>query len=177
MSTVRFSKVIEKSGRPEIFLLLNPKDPQFRKALKACRIMTLRGPEGSTGSEHGEVGHDPKRRGQILLFPRSLKIFEGAKVVGIHYDLISGAGENNRKSPGMKTLRKIKAPKPRRAAKPPSKTPTLPAEKIIPFPRSQPAKEEEADTELEYQVRKALLQLEKGNSVAAYNLLKRAIRG
>src|ERR1700727_1194309 len=87
MKSVRFSKVVEKSGRPEVYLLMSETDPEFHKALEADKIMSLSNESHGSGTEYGTVGYDKKRHGQLLLFPKSLKSFAGAKIVGIKYEL------------------------------------------------------------------------------------------
>lgn len=175
MRTVRFSKVVERSGTPEIFLLLSARDRRFQKALKARRIMTLRRPGGAKPG-HGQVGYDPEWRGQILLFPKSLKAFEGARIVGIHYDLV--AGEEHRLPRARKSPpKKAKSSRPvRKRAKTAEDAPPE-SGKVIPFP--QPEAGEEDDDVLagiKGRIHAALLQLEKGNTVAACNLLQRALK-
>ena len=74
MQTVRFTKVIEKSGRPEIYLLLDRSDAEFHRALKADRVMSLVGAQGSK-TAHGEIGYEEKQRAQLVFFQKSIKAF------------------------------------------------------------------------------------------------------
>ena len=46
MKSVRFSKVVEKSGRPEVYLLMSETDPDFHKAVEADKIKVTAGPTG-----------------------------------------------------------------------------------------------------------------------------------
>jgi hypothetical protein len=89
MKTVRFSQIVEESGRPEPHLLLvEPiKDRALQRAIKAHRVMTIR-QETAGKKDYGIVGFAEAVRGQVLIFPRSLKQFSGKRVVGINYDLI-----------------------------------------------------------------------------------------
>jgi len=88
--TVRFTRVVERSGQPEAHALWLPpdKDPEFKRALAAHRVMSVQPRRGKT--DLGFVGFDEKRSkgGQFLIFPKSLRSFEGAEVVGIKFDLI-----------------------------------------------------------------------------------------
>lgn len=221
MSTVRFAKVVASCGKPEVFLLLNKDDPDFQKALKANRVMSLLGQsEGKT--DYGEVGYDEKKRPQLLVFPKSLKRFEGDRVVGIKYDEFSEvdyapatktktAAKVNKanakkppkaehssepeqappqkvkkpdKKPPVKKARPEKPPSRPRVAKPkkakasPKEEKKAEREKVIPFPSpktEERGNDEDEDSDLEKSVRQAMVLLEKGNSVAAYNVLQNAV--
>jgi hypothetical protein len=91
MSTVRFSKVLEACGKPDIHLLLiDPaKDKTLQAAIKSDRVMTLY--QQSSGSDHGVVGFEQGRSRQFLVFPKPLKSFQGQRIVGIKYELIDDA--------------------------------------------------------------------------------------
>ncbi len=184
MKTVRFSNVVQKSGKPEVYLLLSETDPVFQKALQADRVMTLSDESHGSGTEFGTVGYDKKRRGQLLLFPHSLKSFAGMKVVGIKYDMFSQGGSE----PG--DIRPADSPSRTKAAKKArSKLSHTKAsakshqrkeagsihEKVIPFPKEKKEEDDHDDGDLKACVRQAMRALEKGNSVAAYNLLKRIV--
>ena len=88
MSTVRFAKVLEACGKPDIHLLLiDPaKDKTLQAAIKSDRVMTLY--QQSTGTDHGVVGFEQGRSRQFLLFPKPLKPFIGQRIVGIKYELL-----------------------------------------------------------------------------------------
>jgi hypothetical protein len=175
MKTVRFSKVVEKCGKPEVYLLMTETDPNFQNALHADKVMSLSDDSHGAGTEYGTVGYDKKRKGQLLLFPKSLKSFEEMKVVGIKYDLFAEDGTNE---PAPK---KKAAKEPSKKVKPESKPAERPSKraqqpKVIRFPKPETddehEEEQEAVTEIKGYVRQAMRALEKGNSVAAYNLLK-----
>jgi hypothetical protein len=90
--TVRFTQVVERSGAPQVHTLwLSPeKDPELQRAEKTHRVMTIH-PAGSGGkTDVGTVGFksDEGSNAQFLIFPKSLKRFEGARVVGIKFDLV-----------------------------------------------------------------------------------------
>jgi hypothetical protein len=88
VSTVRFAKVLEACGKPDIHLLLiDPaKDKALQTAIKADRVMTLY--QQSGGTDHGVVGFEEGRSRQFLVFPKPLKPFIGQRVVGIKYELL-----------------------------------------------------------------------------------------
>jgi hypothetical protein len=88
MSTVRFSKILEACGKPDIHLLLiDPaKDKTLQAAIKSDRVMTLY--QQSGGTDHGVVGFEQGRSRQFLVFPKPLKPFLGQRIVGIKYELL-----------------------------------------------------------------------------------------
>jgi len=169
MKTVRFTNVVGKAGKPEIYLLLDRDDPEFKRALKADRVMSLVGAEGSK-TAHGEIGYDEKQRAQLLVFPKSLKAFEGMRVVGIDYESFT---DHSVEKPIRKSETKKSAPKQKKAAK---TGPAPESGKVIHFPKPEPEEKEPLDAEeMQAYARRALKALEKNNSVAAYNLLKRML--
>jgi hypothetical protein len=118
MGTVRFSKVLEACGKPDIHLLLiDPaKDKTLQAAIKSDRVMTIYQQSGST--DHGVVGFEQGRSRQFLVFPKPLKSFQGQRIVGIKYELLEDA-------PGPK-----KEPEKKEAAKPDEK-PGEPAPTLV----------------------------------------------
>jgi hypothetical protein len=186
MKSVRFSKVVEKSGKPEVYLLMSETDPDFHKALEADKIMSLSDESHGSGTEYGTVGYDKKRHGQLLLFPKSLRSFADAKIIGIKYDLFAeDFGDEEKEVSSSRTKEKKEAkgkqPKPlppKKTEKPAKQKKTQPKpspKKVIPFPPKKEEQEEDDDSDLKAFVRQAMRALEKGNSVAAYNILKRVI--
>ena len=182
MKTVRFSKVVEKSGRPEVYLLMSETDPDFRKALDAGKIISLSREAHGAGTEYGIVGCDKKSHGQLLIFPRSLKAFAGSKVVGIKYDLLAEDSGGRDEKPSRK--KELKKPKERPSKRPmPAKPPPKklqkaeprPARKLIPFPAPKTKQAVSKTDDSKPQIRQAMCALEKGNSVAAYNILKQIV--
>ena len=90
--TVRFTQVVEHSGRPQVHTLWRPpdQDPELQRAQKGNRVMTIE--PGSSGSkiDVGTVGFERDATlGQFLIFPKSLKAFDGARVVGVKFDLVA----------------------------------------------------------------------------------------
>lgn len=184
MKSVCFSKVVEKSGKPEVYLLMSETDPDFHKALEAGKIMSLRDESHGSGTEYGTVGYDKRRHGQLLLFPKSLKSFADARIIGIKYELFAeDLGSDGKKAPPSRTKETKKSKEKRSKLQEPAKParkkeakrkkidPKSPAQKVIPFP----VKKDERDDDLKAYVRQAMRALEKGNSVAAYNTLKQII--
>ena len=88
VKTVRFRAVVEKCGRPEVYMLwVKPKaDRHFQSLLKNNRIMTVRSTE--SGTDFGEIGFHEKRGARFLTFPKSLKRLEGQRIVGIDWGLV-----------------------------------------------------------------------------------------
>ena|ERR1700683_4117730 len=182
MKTVRFSKVVEKCGKPEVYLLMTETDPDFQRCLHDVKIMSLSDDSHGAGTEYGIVGYDKKRKGQLLLFPKTLKAFEEMKVVGIKYDLFAEE-ETSEPSPKKKTTakefpKKAKVrPSTKPVSRPPKKAAKKASSKVIHFPKPEVDDEEKNETaaELKGYARQAMRALEKNNSVAAYNLLKRIV--
>jgi hypothetical protein len=88
--TVRFTRVVERSGKPHVHTLwvAPEKDAELQRALEAHRVMAVE-PAGTAGkTDLGVVGFAAREHqgAQILIFPKSLKPFEGARVVGVKFD-------------------------------------------------------------------------------------------
>ncbi len=173
MKTARFSNVVEKCGEPEAYLLLmDPvKDRTFQAALKAQRVMTVFQEALGTKTDRGEIGFQPGRNRQFLLFPKSLRPFAGRAVVGIKYDLLA--------SPDVLNGERAPAPRPRKpkkAKRTPTKTRDEPEPtKVVAFKPAPPEDEDDEIAELKDHVRRAMALLEDGKAVAAFNLLKRVV--
>jgi hypothetical protein len=90
MKTVRFAKILESAGKPDIHLLLTEpaKDKTLQTAIKSDRVMTLYQESGSTKTDYATVGFEEGKSRQFLVFPKTLKPFAGQRVVGIKYDLL-----------------------------------------------------------------------------------------
>jgi hypothetical protein len=140
MSTARFTKVVEKCGRPELYLLwMKPeKDAVFQKHVKSHRIMTVHQQVAGTKKDFGEVGFHRGNTVQYLVFPRSLRAFAEQKIVGIDYTLLAELPKSAApKKPPRETTRKSPAPK----FRPATKTPTAhapPHAKASPKPPPAP---------------------------------------
>ena len=88
VKTSRFRAVIEKCGQAQVYTLWQkPKtDRHFQSLLKNNRVMTIRQTE--SGTDFGEVGFHAKKGARYLAFPKSLKRFEGERIVGIDWALV-----------------------------------------------------------------------------------------
>jgi len=88
VETARFRVVVEKCGRPEVHTLwLKPNaDRHFQMLIKNNRVMTIRPSE--SGTEFGLVGFHKGKNARYLAFPKSLKSFEGKRIVGIDWALV-----------------------------------------------------------------------------------------
>ena len=63
------------------------KDRSLQKAIREHRVMTLHQFQGGK-SDYAVVGFEKGVSGQVLIFPKSLKPFEGRKVIAIKYELL-----------------------------------------------------------------------------------------
>ena len=88
VKTVRFSAVVEMIGAPEVYTLWQKPaaDRRFQSLLKNHRIMTIQ-PSGA-GTDFGVVEFCERRGARYLAFPKSLKRFEGKRIVGIDWELV-----------------------------------------------------------------------------------------
>jgi hypothetical protein len=88
VKTARFSAIVDKCGQPEVHTLWQkPKaDRHFQSLLKNNRVMTVRPTE--SGTDFGEVGFNQKAGARFLAFPKSLKRFEGKRIIGIDWSLV-----------------------------------------------------------------------------------------
>ena len=83
----RFTEVVEKCGEPQSYTLWRKPtdDPQLKKLLAQNRIMTIR---RGAGADFGEVGFHKAESTIYLQFPKSLKRWEGQRIVGIKWELV-----------------------------------------------------------------------------------------
>ncbi len=170
---MRFASVVEKAGKPGVHLILTDpeKDAVLQRAIKARRVMTARQATVGHSVDYGVVGFQKGVSGQVLVFPKSLQAFEGAKIVGVRYELLddSPVPEAGRHHAARKAKPGRSPRKDRVEPEPP------PAEKVVHFPRPDPHEEDETVSELKNGIRHAMRMLEQRRQVAAFNLLKRLI--
>jgi hypothetical protein len=176
MKSLRFASVVAKSGKPDVHLMLvDPaKDAALQKAIKTCRVMTVHQSRGA--ADYGTIGFEKRTSGQILVFPRSLKSFEGAKIVGVNYELLKDASPSRkRRSHAPKSVTKTPPLKMRKASI--SKEAEPPPSKVVHFPKPEPDHDDEDQeiADLKSGIRHAMQMLEQGKQVAAFNLLKRLV--
>jgi len=86
--TIRFSALVEESGRPHVATLwVDPeKDPSFSKAIGENRVLTVHADPASHKKEYGEIGFQREQGATYLVFPQPLPK-EQARIVGINYEL------------------------------------------------------------------------------------------
>ena len=91
MKTARFADVVEKAGKPTPYSLWQSpaKDPNFQKALKADRVMTVHHETVGHAKDYGTVGYTKDKQALLFLFPKSVKRFEGKRIIGIKYELVA----------------------------------------------------------------------------------------
>jgi hypothetical protein len=89
VKAARFSQVVEKSGRPEVYTLWQKPsaDRHLQSQIKNNRVMTIQ--RSGTGTEFGFVGFKERKGASYLVFPKSLKRFENKRIVGINWDVVA----------------------------------------------------------------------------------------
>lgn len=148
---VRFAKLVAEAGPPEVYTpWLDPaKDPEFQKALRQGRILTVDRVTVGTKKDSGEVGYAARENAGYLIFPRSIKAYAGKKVIGLNYELLEkpkAPARPPRKEPAQS---KTTAPSPKTADRPaagpktekftaPPKAPPAPPVKALPKPPPPP---------------------------------------
>ena len=87
--TARFSHVIEKCGKPQVYTLWQKPstDRHLQAQLKNNRVMTILKTE--SGTDFGMGGFKERKGATYLIFPKSLKCFADRRIVGIDWALIS----------------------------------------------------------------------------------------
>jgi hypothetical protein len=90
LADLRFSEVVNSSGKPDAHLLLiDPaKDKTLQAAIKSNRVMTIYQASESTKTDYGTVGFEEGASRQFLLFPKTLKPFADRRIIGIKYNLL-----------------------------------------------------------------------------------------
>ena len=89
VKTVRFSKVVEKSGKPEVYTLWQKPaaDRHLQSEIKNNRVMTIQKSAG--GTDFGIAAFKEKKGATYLVFPNSLKRFVDKRIVGIDWRRLS----------------------------------------------------------------------------------------
>ena len=89
--TVRFVKLVEKSGRPEraVLWVAPEKDGEFMKAVRQNRVVSVKEENVGTKKDFGIVGFE--KGSAYLVFPKALKAKAGEKVVGLKYELLAAS--------------------------------------------------------------------------------------
>jgi hypothetical protein len=91
--SARFAALVKAVGRPHaVTLWTRPEDdPEFMRAVRDERVVTITQSNVGQRKDYGEVGFIQKPGTAYLVFPKSLKGFEGKRIVGINYDLLDEA--------------------------------------------------------------------------------------
>ena len=88
VKTARFSQVIEKCGKPQVYTLWQKPsaDRHLQSQIKSNRVMTVQ--KSESGTDFGIVGFKERKGATYLVFPKSLKRFADKRLVGIDWSLI-----------------------------------------------------------------------------------------
>jgi len=133
---VRFGKIVEAGGKPDAYLAFSDpgKDASFMRAAKESRVVTIKQEPTSTRKDFGIVGYVKEKYATYLIFPKSLKDFDGQRVIGIDYSILQSADVRI----GGKVPAPRKKPEPKkgkaRSAAIPKPEPPKPAPKAEPKP-------------------------------------------
>jgi hypothetical protein len=92
-ASARFAALVKAAGQPHVVTLWTrpEEDREFMKAVRGHRVLTVRQENTGTRKDHGEVGFVREGSNVYLVFPKSVKDFEGKRVIGIKYDLLAEA--------------------------------------------------------------------------------------
>ena len=104
---IRFSKLVQKAGKPEpMTLWTKPKDNQaFMKAINENRVVTVFQKPTGTKKDFGSVGFHQEQFATYLVFPKPLPKLGEVHVIGIKYELLQ-------EPPASRTVRKkVESPK------------------------------------------------------------------
>ena len=189
MKTARFTDVVAAAGRPQVHALwLAPdKDPELRRAVRDCRVMTIHQALRGTKKDHGTVGLHLEGSTQVLVFPKSLRRFGDRHIVGIDYRQVI---QPEPKDPVPKEkLRPTNRPMPAvspalppvaEAAKPKRLLPRVRAEQrsvrapIVKARAERGLHHKATREQLLSEINRALRELKAGKTVAAYERLHAA---
>jgi hypothetical protein len=162
---------VKKAGDPELHLVLTKpeQDAELRKAIKDHRIVTVFQESVGHHTDRGTVGFEPGINRQFLIFPKSVRSFEGKEIVGIKYDLL--------KVKEISKSQRATTPKPPR----PKKEKSVQHREKVEAPEESRTEEQlrpkrnESVAAIKQKVRQAMKILEAGKAVAAFNLLKELV--
>jgi hypothetical protein len=89
IKTTRFSQIIEKCGKPQVYTLWQKPsaDRHLQAQIKKSRVMTIL--QSDSGTDFGIVGLKESREARYLVFPKSLKRFAEKRIIGIDWALVS----------------------------------------------------------------------------------------
>lgn len=88
VKTARFSRVVEKCGKPQAYTLWQKPaaDRHLQSQIKKNRVMTIL--KSESGTDFGIVGFKQRNGASYLLFPKSLKRFAEKRIIGIDWALV-----------------------------------------------------------------------------------------
>jgi hypothetical protein len=88
IKTARFSQIIEKCGKPEVYTLWQKPsaDRHLQAQIKKTRLMTVL--KSESGTDFGIVGFKESKEARYLVFPKSLKRFSEKRIIGIDWTLV-----------------------------------------------------------------------------------------
>jgi hypothetical protein len=88
IKTARFSQIIEKCGKPQVYTLWQKPaaDRRLQAEVKKTRVMTIL--KSESGTDFGIVGFKESREARYLFFPKSLKRFAEKRIIGIDWGLV-----------------------------------------------------------------------------------------
>jgi hypothetical protein len=88
VKTARFSQVVEKCGKPEVYTLWQKPaaDRHLQSQIKNNRVMTIQ--KSESGTDFGLAGFKERKGATYLLFPKSLKRFAEKRIIGIDWALV-----------------------------------------------------------------------------------------
>jgi hypothetical protein len=89
VKTARFSQVIEKCGKPQVYTLWQKPsaDRHLQSQIRSNRVMTVQ--KSESGTDFGIVGFKERKGATYLVFPKSLKHFADKRIVGVDWALVS----------------------------------------------------------------------------------------
>jgi hypothetical protein len=123
--TARFAVVVKAAGQPHVVTLwTRPEDDrEFMEALRAKRVLTVRQENTGTRKDHGEVGFMREGSNVYLVFPKSLKDFEGKRIVGLKYDLVAEPKTRSPVATKPPKTGEVRAKEKKKEARPPRPAP------------------------------------------------------
>jgi hypothetical protein len=88
VKTVRFSQVVEKCGKPQVYTLWQKPsaDRHLQSQVEKNRVMTIL--KSESGTDFGMVGFKQRKGATYLVFTKSLKQFADKRIVGIDWSLV-----------------------------------------------------------------------------------------
>jgi hypothetical protein len=147
---VRFAKILEAGGKPEAYLAFSDpeKDPGFMRAAKESRVVTIKQEPTSKHKDFGIVGYVKEKYATYLLFPKSLREFDGQRVIGIDYSILESADVRI----GGKVPAPRKKPEPKRAKLRSAAIPKPQLSKPAPKPKPEKPKPQPKRFKVEVQI-------------------------